>query len=675
MKFSFSLIKRLVPRVKTKKELIEKLNLHSFEVSDLPGDVFDASIPPNRYSDAASHWGIAKEASAILGINLQIPELLKKIPEKNSSSAKSNMSLRIKIGEKNLCFRYRAQSFEQVRVKSSPKWMQKVLLDCGLRPINNVVDIMNYAMLETGQPLHAFDFYKLSKGDSSAKTIIVRKAKNKEKLRTLDDKDYELNPSILVIADSKQALALAGIKGGKAAEIDKNTKMVVVEAANFEAVNIYKSSHGLRLNTDASLRFSHKLSSELVPIGLNRAGELLRDIALAKPGELVEVNYTKPEKKIVKFDIVEFNRFIGMNLDSKTAQRSLKLLGFEIKIPASSLDPNSASEFLAVVPPLRDDIETFEDLAEEVARLYGYNHLKSIPPRVHLSASGFEDEITMKDKARRILTTLGFSEVLNYSFSGEKDAVAGLGAEMVELENPLSAEVKYLRPNLASHLVENIKSNSRFFRVNKIFEIGNVFIRGESQGVEEKTHLGIVIGSQDKEVFFELKGLIEALLKQVGLADFRMVPSDSSSSTPIAEINTQNALEIKSNDVSLGLLGSISQTDLKGYAALAEIDFKELLKLVEEEHEYQPLSKYPSVMRDISISVEKMAHIGDIMQAIQEVDLKEIEDVDLIDEYKQSFTFRIIFQAKDRTLTDREVNEKMKRISLLLASKFGARIR
>ncbi|MBI3638527.1 phenylalanine--tRNA ligase subunit beta [Candidatus Wolfebacteria bacterium] len=705
MKFSYSLIKKLVPKVKNKKELILKLNSHSFETEDLGGDIFDVSLPPNRFSDAASHWGIAAEISAILGGNFQIKNLEFRI--KNFGDKKA--PFKVIIRDKNLCSRYMGQYFDNVKVGPSPKWMQKILIDCGLRPVNNVVDVINYAMLETGQPLHAFDYDKIEANNreyqrEKARTIVVRRAKKGEKIETLDDKIYELNENILVIADKDKPLAIAGIKGGKAAEVNKNTKRIVVEAANFDGVNIYRASKFLKFQTDASLRFSHNISSELAALGLNRAAQLLKDVSSARAGQIIDVNYTKQRKKVIKFDLEKFNKFIGMDLDIKIAKRYLENLGFGIT-PGQKF--SAQNSFFVTVPDIRRDVETFEDLTEEVARLYGYNNLKSKVPRFNLIPSGFEDQIVLKDKIRKILIGFGFSEVYNYSFIGETD-LNDLGrSDFLELDNPISVQFKYLRPSLATHLLKNIDSNSRFFDSLKIFEIGRVFLKDKNK-LKEKIMLGLIIASKNKETFFELKGIIREFLKKVGLVDFSFVGGEEYLKI---EKFAGNFLEkgavlgIKSNNTTIGYLGEVMSCFSLGYCALAQIDLGELLKLAVEEHEYKPLPKYPSVIRDLSVAVSELARIGDIMQEIQMVNAKYIEDVDLIDEFditridtdsalinadnisvnprdnlcesamRRSFTFRIIFQAEDRTLTDEEVNKEIKKIENILQSKFEAKIR
>jgi len=543
-------------------------------------------------------------------------------------------------------------------------------------------------MLETGQPLHAFDYDKLATSDKRQATIIVRRAKKGEKITTLDDKSYELNKNILVIADIKRPLAIAGIKGGKEAEIDKNTKRIVVESANFNGVNIYKSSKTLKLFTDASLRFSHNISPELTIIGLNRASQLLAEVSGAKAGQIVDVNFTKSRKKIIKFNLEKFNQFIGLNLDVKTVRLYLERLGFKINqnqksrrkvgTPTETSGLITQNSFLVEAPLLRQDIKLFEDLAEEAIRLHGYNRLKSRPPHIYLHLSGFEDQIVLKDKIRKVLIAAGLSEVSNYTFIGETDLVFGKnwGDKVVELENPISAQLKYLRPSLAPHLLKNIEGNFRFFDEVKIFEIGKTFFRDNKNKLNEKLILGIALASKNNgQVFFELKGIIKEFFGKIGLVDYLMPEMADGNNY----LQSNEVLKIESDGAVIGYLGGVNKSFVKGDAALAEIDLDALLKLVVEEHEYRPLPKYPSMMRDISILVEPTVRVGEIMQAIQEVDLKYIEDVDLIDEYdvasKRSLTFRVIFQAQDRTLTNKEINQEMEKIVKILKNKFKVQIR
>lgn len=685
MKFSYTLIKKLVPGLKSKQQAIDALNMHAFEAADPSplfkgkgGDVIDVSIYPNRFSDAASHIGLARELSAILNLELKLPKT------KTQKPVKVSKKFEVTIKDKNLCPRYVGQYFENVKVGASPKWMQNVLKSCGLRPINNIVDITNYVMLELGEPMHAFDYDKLEKNSNGKTQIVIRRAKKGEKITTLDNEVYELDENVLVIADgfaknSESVLAIAGIKGGKKAEITKNTRRIVVEAANFDGVNIYKTQKKIGLVTDAGVRFSHNISDELAILAMNRARDLLKEIAGAKVGELIDVRVKKDSKKIIRFEVEKFNKLIGIKSEVVEIINILKRLGFEVLLDKKSHLPSS---FLVEVPPIRTDVEIFEDLAEEVARIIGYNNLKSLAPHIHLIPAGFEDEIILKDKIRNILRGFGFDEVYNYSFIGDSDLKQRTHPNdwkrllLVELENPIAEDKKYLRPSLLPLLSKNIKDNFRFFDEVKIFEIGKVFYRdaknrisSSNANILECLRLGIAIGNKiskiKKETFYELKGVVEELFRKIGLADFNFREA-------------KNSVEIYSQNQAIGVLKNDEEN-----SAFAEIDLEKLLEIVEEEFEYEPLSKYPTVIRDVSILVDRLIRIGEIMQEIQLSDPVLIQDVDLIDEYesenfeenKKSLTFRIIFQHKNRTLTDKEVDERMAKIHSILIKKFKAQIR
>ncbi len=663
MRFSYFLIKKLAPVVKSKNDLIEKLNLYSFEAEDLGGDVVDISLPPNRYSDTASHLGIAKEIAAVYG---------KKLKDFKIKTIKSVIKhgFAVEIKEKKLCKRAAAQYFEGIKIATSPKWLREVLISCGLRPINNLIDITNYVTLEIGQPLHAFDVDKME-----GEKLIIRRAKLQEYLETLDGNKFNLDKDILVLADEKDALDIAGIKGGKKAEIINKTKKILLTACNFDQTAIYQSSRKTGVVTDASVRFAHGLSPALVELGIQRAGELIVELCGGRAGKTTDVNFSSLSKKIIKFDVERFNKFIGINLDIKTAAGYLKRLGFKI---TKNQKLKTKSSFFVEIPPLRLDIKTFEDLAEEVIRLYGYNKLKSSPPRIYITPSGFEDELILKDKIRKVLVGFGLDEVYNYSFTSQTDTdytqtdTEGLyksvsspyGSALVELENPISSQFQYLRPSLLINLLKNIKDNFRFFDDIKIFEIGKTFFKNKNE-VNEKSMLGIAIGSKNKETFFELKGVIEELFKRIGLVDYLI-------------FEEKGILLIKSNNKKIGYLKK-EEVAGKRFSAFTEINLEELLKLIEGEREYSPLSKHPSIMRDISVLVSRKIRIGDMIRIIQISDFKNIRDVDLIDEYdfpdKKSFTFRIIFQADNKTLTDNEVDKEMKKITSILQRKFNAEIR
>ncbi len=638
MKFSYPLIKKLVPGVKSKGQIIDTLNFHSYETEDAPGDTFEVKLPANRFSDSASHIGVAREVATALNLGF------KESAGEKVRPGKTKPDFSVTVAEKKLCPRYVAWRFNNIKVKDSPAWLTQILKDCGLRPINNVVDIMNYAMLLTGQPLHAFDFDKLEGGE-----VKIRMAKG-EAMTTIDGRALKLGKNVLVIADKNRPIALAGIKGGKDTEVDEKTKRILVEAASFEPSLIYRTSKELGLSTDASQRFSHNLSLELPLSGIAKAAEMLVDLAGARPGSRFDSYLKQIPKRILKFDIEKFNKFIGTDLSGKEATAYLKRLGFK------SLRGDEWE-----VPPFRTDVENHEDLFEEVARMYGYGRIPAKAPEVALSPSGTEDRVILKDKIRHLLQGFGFDEVYTYSMISVRDA-GGKGRKtdnLYEVSNPISEEFQYLRPTLEVNLAKVVADNFRFSDTAKIFEIGNTFRKiGKETG--EQMSFGVVFADKKEERFFELKGILDELFKKVGLTDYNFEEGG-------------NFLKLESNGEIFGFLKNAKVEG--GEMSFAEINFDKLAELVEGEFEYEPLPKYPSVVRDISIRVPGGAKIGDIIQEIQDSNLKLIEDVDLVDEYKSNMTLRIVFQSEERTLTAEEVNREMTKIQKTLETKFGATIR
>jgi len=668
MKFSYSLIKNLVPKLRSKSELAEALNMRAFEVEGVSGDTLEINIQPNRYSDAASHLGIAREAAAILNLKLQIPKISSQMELKQKPE-----NFDVLVRDKDLCPRYTAQYFENVGIKSSPDWMQKILKDCGLRPINNVVDTMNYVMLEVGQPLHAFDADKI-KGSR----IIIRKARAGESIISIDGEHYKLEPDTLVIADSDPPAggpqAIAGIKGGKTAEVSAATKRIIVESANFDPVSIYKTSKKLNLVTDASIRFSHGLSPELAIYGLNRTAELLREVVGAEPREIFD-SLVKPQpRRVLKFNLQKFNDFIGSELTQKQVDGFLVRLGFK-----------SAGKDLWEIPDFRTDIQNHEDLAEEVVRLFGHDVLKPKPPQVAIRPSETDELISFSDKVKKILTGLGLDEIYTRSFISREDADNfGFGARVQELENPVSSEFMFLRPSLTPNLFKAVQSNARYLNEVNIFEVGKVFYKDGSK-VAEKLFLGVILASREGKNFFELKGLGDELLTGLGLVDYAMVEpgkSDWAKSFTAGYLKDDSCLKIESDSVLFGYLGEFEHDFKDWHISVLEMALSDLLPLVRGEEEYEPIPKYPSVMRDVSLLIDSSVRIGDVIQAIQLSNQKLIYDVDLIDEYADekwgnlgSVTLRIVFQAEDRTLRREEVDEEMGEIISLLQKRFKARVR
>ena len=642
MKFSYSLVKKLAPGKYFKEELAEKLNLHSFETVDLGEDVLEISVTPNRYADAASHLGIAREAAAIFNVKLQDPSIKILKPD-----LKDKGLLSVNIKEKKLCRRYIGAYISGVKVGPSPAWMKGILESCGLRSINNIVDIMNYVMLELGQPMHAFDAEKISGG------IIARKAKKGESIETIDGNKLALHEENLVIADVKNPLAIAGIKGGKSSEVSLKTKNIFLEAANFEGGNIYRSSRKRGLVTDASVRFSHRATPELAFWAMNRALQLVKEIAGGKAYKPIDVYPKKQSKEVIKVDFKKINNLIGYHFSEKEIWHSLQAFGFK-KIGNK-----------VEIPWFRPDVQNIEDLAEEVARLRGYDALIPHPPKVALGVASEEGQIILKDRLRSFLAGAGASEVYNYSFLSKEEA----GAGAVELANPMSSQYQFLRGSLKPNLVKNLESNSRFFDAARIFEIGKIFL-SKNGGVAEKLMLGVGIFSKDS--YLELKGLLDSLLGSLGITDYDLAEKGQSGQGNDIKINIDGAEA-----------GSFGLASKMRHASILELDLDLLLKNISEEREFKPLSKFPSITRDLSIYVPNKVRVGEILDLVQRVSSKLVQDVDLIDFYdksdgqekRKSLTFRIVFQAEDRTLTDAEADREMAVINQVLIDKFNVELR
>ncbi len=629
MKFSYKLIGKYLPGVEPKEDLVNSLTMYALETEDMEGDKFGVSVPSNRYSNIAHHIGLAREAAAILNLKKnKIPEI--EIEEWEGEA--EEFSLEVK--EKNLCPRYTAWYFEDVEIEESPEWIQEILENCGLRPINNVVDIMNYVMLETGQPLHAFDYDKIE-----GRKIVVRKAKKEEKITSIEGIEYELNSNILLIADKENPLAVAGIKGGKSAEIGEETKRIVVESANFDPVSIYNTSRDINLFTDASSRFAHAIHKDLALVGLKRAGELLEEIMGAKPGGKVNSSLEIESPKGISFSWEKFNSFMGTDFKRQEIEEALERLGFEIE------------EGKVRVPALRDDIWTEEDLIEEAGRILGFNEIEPKAPMVGIKPSETDAVFLFRDRIRDIMTGFGYDEVYNYSFLGDERYGE------VKLENPISEEKAFLRKTLKPLILENMEENLKYYDEVRVFEVGRVF-----EEAEERDSLGISFGSKKKETFFEVKGAVDGLLRKLGLMDFYMSESDL-------------GLTIHADGKEVGWISK------KEKMTLAEINANLLMNIVGGELSFRPLPRFPFVLRDISLLTAVNAKIGDLIQEIQLTSRDLVEDVDLVDEYfgaedgKQSVTLRIRFRTEDRTLFKEEVDNEMKKITSVLEDKFGAVVR
>lgn len=678
MRFSYNWLKEYLKDLPPASKLAEALTTKSFEVEKVEkinGDaILDINLPPNRFSDSNGHLGLAKEIAAVLDIPFNFPSY--KLNE--NKRLKASDFIRIKIQDKNDCPRYSSRVIFDVKIKPSPNWLKKRLEACGLQSINNVVDATNYAMLLFGQPLHAFDYDKLT--GNKVKALIVRRAQNNEIITTLDDKLVNLNENILIISDLKNPLAIAGIKGGKIAEIDENTQKIVLEGANFYPPLIRRASKMIKITTDASMRFERNLSPALTINALNYVAYLIQELANGKIlKDIIDVCPQKISKKILGFNFDQFNKFTGFNIDKKFIESCFKRLNFKV------VKKTSAELFLEI-PPERIDIERFEDLAEEILRLYDYNKTPSIAPIGLIKPTPVNENIVFRNKIKNILSSLGADEVYTYSFVSKKDLENFniLPKNAIELENPISEEFAFLQPTLLINLCKANANNLRFYNETKIFQIAKTFQKAPLSPYEE-WRLGLTFSQKNKKddlIFFELKGIIEQLAEQLNCLDIEFIEIKSD-----WFINHRAAKIVKDN-IEIGYFGQLTPKLARLYnndypIIVAELDIEKLYQLSKEEYEFLPLPKFPAVIRDLSILVDIDTKMSDVLNIIYQSEPKILFDVDLFDLYegeklpenKKSISFHLIFQADDHTLTSEEVGKSLEKIISNLKEKLNAEIR
>lgn len=676
MLFSYNWLKDYINgNLPAPKKLAELLTQYSFEVESVEKKgrdwVLDIDVLPNRAHDCLSYIGIAREISVITNKKFQIPVCKLKESKEN----KTENFIRLEIKNKNDCPRYTGRIIFGLKVKDSPIWMQGRLKACGLQPINSIVDIMNYVMLETGQPLHAFDLDKVSGIQNKKlkiKKIIVRRAKKGEKIIALDEEKYDLDEDILIIADSKEPLCIAGIKGGRKAEIDKKTKNIFIEAANFNQKIIRNASKKIKLKTDASWRFENGIDPNLIDWAQQRACSLIQDIS---EGEIaqgrIDFYPQKIKPKKIQLDLNYVKRLLGIDTPENKIKNILEKLGFKVK--------KTSSKRLEVEAPTRRlDISLQEDLIEEIGRILGYQNIPSVYPQIALIPPHKNESVFWQKICQDILKELGFSEVYNYSFIGEREKeVFNLSKkELIELENPISSLNKYLRPNLLISLIKNIKENLKYFEEIKVFEFGKIFRGKQSDSkdgeIKEKAMLNGVLTRKNigDEGFYELKGVIDSLFNKLAISDifyddFKPTPEESK----IEFWHPKKCAEIKVNREEVGFLGELhpkilGELNIKEKIFAFDLDFEKIVKLASEEHQYQPISSYPAAIRDLAILVPLETKVVDILNRVNNAGGKLVRDVDLFDIYKgkeipgdkQNFAFHIVYQSENKTLSSKEVD-------------------
>jgi phenylalanyl-tRNA synthetase beta chain len=649
-------------------------------LADYLGDnVLDVDVTPNR-PDCLSVLGIAREVAALTGQTVREPSL--DYPEEGRPAKER---AKIEIADRDLCPRYCATIIDGVRIGPSPPWLQERLLAAGLRPISNVVDATNYVMLEVGQPLHAFDFSRIG-----GRRIIVRRTRPGETITTLDGSVRLLAPDMLVIADAGEAVAVAGIMGGAASEVGDGTTTILLEAANFNAASLRRTSAALKLRTDASLRFEKGLSPELAMVGVRRATRLILELAggQAAPG-VIDVYPGKQRVTRIAVTQERLRKILGVQLPVSHVRQTLMSLGFGCRW----LPPD---RYVVRVPYWRTDVRIPDDVAEEVARVVGYDELPTttlagvIPPATPQPAR------QLRERVGDMLAAAGMQEVITYSLTDLENLAKVLSPEALAAHpplraaNPMSRQQEYLRTTLRASLLEALAANLRHRQAGMIalFETARLYLsRPDDLPQEVECLAGVVSGARpdrwghpsETVDFFDAKAYLDFLFDRLSLApayedseDFALLPGRSG--------------EARLNGQRLALVGQVhprvaAAFDIEQDVFLFEVDLDALLPHIGKPHHYQPLSRFPAVEEDIAIVVDEGLPAAQVQAIIESSSL--VQRAVLFDVYtgppvpagKKSLAYSLTYQSFEHTLTDAEVQRERQRILERLSRQVGAELR
>ncbi|GAB6181144.1 phenylalanine--tRNA ligase subunit beta [Desulfotomaculum defluvii] len=658
-----------------------KVGLDAKEVLGLSDSVLELDLTPNR-GDALSMIGVARDVAALLNTRLKVP-----VPKLEENQENINEIAKIEIEDPDLCRRYVGRVIKGIKIGASPIWLQNRLRAAGVRPISNVVDVTNYVMLETGQPLHAFDYDKLANHH-----IIVRRAKENEKIVSLDGVERTLNPEMLAITDEKGPVAVAGVMGGLDSEVTADTVNVLIESAYFHPINVRRTSKALGLRSESSVRFEKGIDINNCKKVADRALQLIQQLAggIVVSGAIDQFPNPIAEKTIL-LRPSRVNWMLGVEIPKSEIVQIMENLQFRVQ--------EQGEELLVTVPTFRPDIFGEWDLVEEVARLHGFNQIPETLPFGASTQGVRTPEQQMNWDIRKIMTSCGFYEVVTYSFVHPRifDLMNlpqnSKFRNVVKLQNPLSEEQSVMRTVLVPSLLEVLVKNlNRRAQSGAIFEISRVFYPQEGQPLPEEVPVlaAVAYGNTEKTWnqsarqmdFFFMKGVVEQLLQALGVPDVVFKRHQDPSFHP------GRCASIETNGQVLGVVGElhpnvVENFELPGRTVAMKLDLQVLAQTDRPVKQYQGLPKFPTVERDLAVLVKQEVLAADMLSIIQKAAgnlLKETEIFDLyqgtqVPEGYKSVAFSMKFQALDRTLTDEEINDKMQRIIKSLAAQTGAELR
>jgi len=620
----------------------------------------------NNRPDCLSMIGLARESAATFGTELRLPQVR---PVPGEGDIREHLSVEVLTPE--LCPRYSARMIKNVKIGPSPKWLRQRLRAAGVRPINNIVDITNYVMLEYGQPMHAFDYACLEGG-----RIVVRTAREGETLNTLDGTPRALRPDMLVIADARRPVGVAGVMGGENSEITEKTQLVVFESANFNGVSIRKTAIALGMRTDASSRFEKGLDPENTILALERACQLVQELGAGEViGGLIDVAAPQPEKRRLPLEPERIRALLGADIPEDFMVKALEKLGFKVE--------GGAVE----VPSWRGDVEHYSDLAEEVARFWGYDKIEPTLFADKTGMGGLTEAQALQRRADELCRAMGFTEIYTYSFVSPSDADKIRLPEdsplrrYVPILNPLGEDTSVMRTtSLPSMLQALAVNNSRRNENVRLYEFARIY-RPCGETLPDERDI-LTFGAYGDTDFYGLKGSVETLLSELRVKDVTFTAERENPS-----YHPGRCARILSGETVLGVLGEIHPLVAKEYdldrVYVAEIDFGALISCRGPEPRYAPLPKYPAITRDIAVVCDAKTPVGELAECIRKAGGRLLRGVKLFDVYtgaqvpegKKSVAFSLTLRADEQTLTDEHADETVKNVLAALFEKFGATIR
>lgn len=654
------------------------------EVMGFNDVLIDLDVTTNR-PDCLSIMGIAREVAALVGKKVKLPEV--EIAEDKSVGIEE--MAKVTVEAPDLCPRYAARVVKDIKIKTSPLWLQRKIQAAGMRPINNIVDITNFILLELGQPLHAFDLDYLA-----GKEIIVRRALDGEKMVTLDEQERTLSSEMLVIGDREKAVALAGVMGGLNSEVTPETNTVLIEAANFNPISVRKTSKRLGLRSEASNRFEKGLDPNIIDLALDRAAQLMAELGEGKvvAGKL-DYYPEKLQPKIITLPPERISRLLGADLKPEEIAEILTRLELEVE--------KEGEKFQVTIPTFRLDLVREADLLEEVARIYGYDKVEATPLAGTSMQGGKTYEHYMGEKIKELLLSSGLNEVITYSFINSKsfDLLGLPGDDLlrlaIPLANPLTEEHNVMRTTLIPSLLQVVGVNmAKQVKNVEIFELGAAYLPEklplEKLPYEQPTLAGAVTGRSVKNIwgtqeeidFFYLKGILENMLENLGINDYTFTQGECSylhpGKTAVITIMGEKA----------GLIGEVHPDVLESYQInqrvyVFELRLDKLLDKISLMHKYHQLPKYPSITRDLAIVLKEEIPARKVEEIIRAVGKDLIEEVTLFDVYQgeqvavgqKSLAYSLVYRSPEKTLTDEEINPIQEQLVNRLTNELGASLR